>query len=323
MKKNFNITKTGIFLIRKFKYFIIFLIVFYAVYNVYYFVTKPKVPINIVIDTTGPEFNAQAAVFLRTVDIEAQSAYVFNIDRNEILFENNSDFLLPIASIAKLFVAPSIFDLVESEDETAVNKIEYNINSSNTLNVGERWNTLDLLNYSLIVSSNVGIDSVVNTISTKQQRSFKDIIEGFLKENYLNQTFLLNTTGLDVNSYREGGKSTARNIADLAVLVLEKYPNIAKTTSSKKATFVNKAGKEYLAKNTNSEIIDGYEILLSKTGFTDLAGGNLVVVANTDYGRIVIVVLNSKNKNTRQSDVKRLLDALVEFYKKNEINVNI
>ena len=59
--------------------------------------------------------------------------------------------------------------------------------------------------------------------------------------------------------------------------------------------------------NTSAAAIPG--LIGSKTGFTDLAGGNLAVVFDVGLSRPVIAVVLGSTKETRFTDIEQLVNA--------------
>ena len=74
----------------------------------------------------------------------------------------------------------------------------------------------------------------------------------------------------------------------------------------------------FKATNTNILTKKFNNIFISKTGYTDLAGGNLAVVINIKSSKIAIVVLSSTFKE-RFSDVEKLINIVTDYKKLNDI----
>jgi D-alanyl-D-alanine carboxypeptidase len=51
----------------------------------------------------------------------------------------------------------------------------------------------------------------------------------------------------------------------------------------------------------------------SKTGFTDLAGGNLAVVFNIDFQKPFVVVVLNSSAEERFKDVKKMVEATISY----------
>ena len=89
---------------------------------------------------------------------------------------------------------------------------------------------------------------------------------------------------------------------------MENYPDLLEATRYKTLEFTS-AQKTYVAKNTNAVIDKIPNAIASKTGFTDLAGGNLVVAFDAGLNRPIIVSILGSSEEGRFTDVLRLIGA--------------
>jgi D-alanyl-D-alanine carboxypeptidase len=124
----------------------------------------------------------------------------------------------------------------------------------------------------------------------------------------LTQTFFVNDTGLDVSSTMAGAYGSARDVAHLVTAVALEMPDVVERTPLPEATFVSNSGKRYVAKNTS--LVGGglTGAVATKTGYTDLAGGNMVALFEPVPGhRIALSVLGS-TRDGRDADIRALAD---------------
>lgn len=87
---------------------------------------------------------------------------------------------------------------------------------------------------------------------------------------------------------------------DLLSLVFESshYPEI--TQASRTAVLTIKTGKQILTfNNTNPIVGKRHSFIVSKTGTTNAAGGCIVMMVDTEFGRRIVIVLGSKNGKVR------------------------
>jgi D-alanyl-D-alanine carboxypeptidase len=68
-------------------------------------------------------------------------------------------------------------------------------------------------------------------------------------------------------------------------------------------------GKVIKVNNTNP-LTSKFSIILSKTGYTNPAGGCLVMMMNSDVGQRILILLGSRNAHTRIPDMERLVKGL-------------
>ena len=116
--------------------------------------------------------------------------------------------------------------------------------------------------------------------------------------------------GLDYTQYHEPTGLSAMNVStaeELVDIVLEasKYPEIV--AASKSTTTVQDKKRVVSYNNTNPITRKRDDIIVSKTGWIRASGGCLVMLVDTDLGKRVIVVLNSKTIKTRIPDAEYLL----------------
>jgi serine-type D-Ala-D-Ala endopeptidase (penicillin-binding protein 7) len=116
--------------------------------------------------------------------------------------------------------------------------------------------------------------------------------------------------GLDYTQYHEPTGLSAMNVStaeELVDIVLEasKYPEIV--SASKSTTTVQDKKRVVSFNNTNPITRKRDDIIVSKTGWIRASGGCLVMLVDTDLGKRVVVVLNSKTIKTRIPDAEYLL----------------
>ena len=71
----------------------------------------------------------------------------------------------------------------------------------------------------------------------------------------------------------------------------------------------NSAGAYHEAFNTNELVGDIPNLLGSKTGFTDLAGGNLTIAFDAGFDRPIIITVLGSTREGRFDDVATLIAA--------------
>ena len=70
------------------------------------------------------------------------------------------------------------------------------------------------------------------------------------------------------------------------------------------------SGNYHDAQNTNDALYLIPNLLASKTGYTDLAGGNLTIAYDAGFNRPIIVTVLGSTQQERFSDVVRLVEAV-------------
>jgi D-alanyl-D-alanine carboxypeptidase len=270
-----------------------------------------------------PETKIHYSEPIQNIDITAKSAYVYDVVGKQVLYRKNELKQLPLASLTKLMMALTAAELLPRDADIKIKKEFLEEDGDNGLLANESWKLSDLLDFSLVVSSNDGARSIASVIGAMQLDS-KDFELGrkeFIRkmnqkaqELGLSQTYFVNESGLDVGN-TSGGYGTAVDIANLLRYTIENKPQILEATRYKKLS-IDSEDKEHTATNTNKEVDDIPGLIASKTGFTDLAGGNLAVAFDASMGRPIIVVVLGSTQDGRFKDVQKLVNASLETISK-------
>ena len=219
----------------------------------------------------------------------------------KILIQKNPDLPLPIASITKLMVAVIILENVDLNTEVTAT-LDYigKDESAFVLETNRKYKVKELLYNALIASDN---DSARLLSSTLGENNFLDKMNLKAKELGLTQTKFANVTGLDPILPATGiNLSTATDLANLLIYIKNNHPEILKITTNTNYIFcdINNYCKDA---TTTDKLLENndiqYKIIGGKTGNTDLAGKNLVLMTElTDNMSLINVVLGSENNFT-------------------------
>jgi D-alanyl-D-alanine carboxypeptidase len=125
----------------------------------------------------------------------------------------------------------------------------------------------------------------------------------------------LNQTGLDVNEQMAGAYGSATDMAKLIAVTAEKYPDILEVTRYESVMLKALPKDDRWAENTDKIVEEIPGIIASKTGFTDLAGGNLAVVFDLGINHRVAIAVLGSSREGRFTDVKALLNATLSYYR--------
>ena len=254
------------------------------------------------------------------ISVQAKSVYVYDLKNKEVLYQKNSTAQLPLASITKLMTALTAVDLLPKDTEITIRKEFLAEEGDSGLLANESWKMKDLLDFSLVSSSNDGARSLASVIgATKINTSDYDLgrkefikkMNEKAKEIGLTQTYFINETGLDEDNV-SGAYGSAQDIEKLMEYILIHKPEIVEPTKNK-ILFVDSDTTEHKAKNTNSNVSIIPGLLASKTGYTDLAGGNLVVALDPIVGEPVVIVVMGSTLDGRFDDMDTLVSSTVKY----------
>ena len=187
----------------------------------------------------------------------------------------------------------------------------------------EEWNAKDLLDFMLVVSSNDGADALAaaaggakvirhGTEEDTPESAFVEEMNTIAQDIGLTQTYFVNETGLDPTTHLSGGYGSAKDAALLLEHIIMESPGLVEATTYPTVTFRSKSNFEHMATNTNEIIGSIPGLIASKTGFTDLAGGNLVVAFDAGINRPIVISVLGSSKEGRFTDVEQLVAASLQ-----------
>lgn len=237
--------------------------------------------------------------------LNAKSAILMEESTGNILYENNPDERLPIASVTKVMTMLLIMEAVDSgkinlDDMVTVseNAMSYG-GSTMFLETGEQLTVNDMLKGIAVASANDGCVAMAEHLAGSES-AFVDMMNEKAKKLGMENTHFMNTNGLDEDDHY----SSARDVAIMS-RELMKHETIFNYTSIWMDTL--RGGKFQLA-NTNKLIrfYDGANGL--KTGSTSKALCCLSAAAKRNDMQLIAVVLGAPTSAERFASAKSLLD---------------
>ncbi|MEX0918728.1 MAG: serine hydrolase [Candidatus Paceibacterota bacterium] len=244
--------------------------------------------------------------------LAAEAVIVMDLESGEIIFAKNEDKLLPLASITKIMSAITAVNKLDSETIVTVDDISLRQGSNAGLGQG-RWYLSDLLDFSLVTSSNGAANAIAATYKQKTGEDFVLAMNRLAEEIGLANSYFINPTGLDVGGPYGGSYSTAVDVAKLFRYTLTEYPALLAPTREPMIKRQTIDGENYTGHNTNKSVTNIAGLLASKTGFTDNAGGNLAVVFDAGLGRPYVAVALASTRDYRFADIIALVQATIEY----------
>ncbi|MHB1316979.1 MAG: D-alanyl-D-alanine carboxypeptidase family protein [Minisyncoccota bacterium] len=255
--------------------------------------------------------------------IEGDSFIVFDINSGNVLASKNEKITRPLASVTKIMSALVARDMLPKDSNIVVRKEFLEEEGDSGLRDGEVFKLSDLLDFSLMVSSNDGARSIASVAGafklgnkdyTLGRKEFIREMNLKAQELGLNTLSFTNESGLDNPDGSTGGYGSAEDIAKLFSYILQKYPDLLEVTHNTKETFFSEQ-YSHEAVNTNVSMSTIPNIIASKTGFTSMAGGNLAVVFDAGFGRPIAVVVLGSTTSGRFKDVAALASSTLQYLK--------
>lgn len=249
------------------------------------------------------------------IPLLADAAFVWDVKGERVLYEKNADDVMPLASITKLMTALVAYELVAEDTPVAIPGRAASQESASGLLPGERFTLSRLTDLALINSANdaaYALASAVGSSLGPADATAQFVAAMNLRAEALDLETLAfkNTTGLDLSSTEAGAMGSARDVSKLMAFLVTTYPELLKSTTKDAIRVFNEEGGFHDAENTNPLVREIPNLLGSKTGYTDLAGGNLTVAFDVGFDRPVIVTVLSSSRQGRFSDVAALIEAV-------------
>lgn len=257
------------------------------------------------------------------VSLEAKSAVVWDVVNKKELFSKNPDVPLPLASLTKVMTAVTTDGKLSDSQKIKITKEDLSPEGDSGLVVGDTWLARDLRDFTLLTSSNDGAFALaavaeatisnnppyeINATGTDTQSEFIQKMNETARKIGLKNSKFFNEHGLDMNADKGGAYGSAKDMATLFEYTLKNYPEILEPTRYKNLEF-RSADKIYSAENTNILVDKIPNLIASKTGYTDLAGGNLVIAFDAGLGHPIIISVLGSTEAGRFTDVQKLVDA--------------
>lgn len=220
----------------------------------------------------------------------------------EVLFEQNGDKSVPIASITKLMTAMVVLDARQSLSEVVkvtTEDVDRLKNTGSRLTVGVRLTREEMLNLMLMSSENRAA-SALSRHYPGGRRAFIEAMNVKARMLGLTDTRFADSSGLDPDNV-----SSPRDLVRM-VAAASSYPLI-RDFSTRSERYVKLGSRMERFGNSNSLVRDpDWQVGVSKTGFIREAGRCLVMKAWVRDEPVIMVLLNSQGTYTRTADAKRV-----------------
>lgn len=243
----------------------------------------------------------QRPLALEDEALEAKAAVIIDARTNTILYQKNANEQLPLASITKLMAVETVLRYSYPDADVVVTPRSVRAEGDSGLKAGQIVKLKDLIALALVASSNDAIEAALDSLGEGGVTLMNDMAE----ELSLTQAHFFNASGLDVSGSTSGGYASAYDTARLAAIFYSRHPEFFEMTTRAEVALDN--GSAFTATTVPLQSVPGF--VAAKTGYTDLAGGNLVAVFDLEPGRTVVAVALGSSREGRFTDVQKMIDA--------------
>jgi D-alanyl-D-alanine carboxypeptidase (penicillin-binding protein 5/6) len=249
-----------------------------------------------------PSLKNKIAANLKTPEISAESALIFDTTTKEVLYSKNPTEKLPMASLTKIMTAIVSLENKKKDDSYIVSQEDLVGEDSMGLDVGERLSLEELMYGMMLHSGNDAAEVLANNFPGGRT-AFVKAMNNKTKALGLRNTNFTNPTGLEGDGKQY---TTAYDLVVVTEYALTNFPLFDQVAATFDFNILPTGTHKafYLENETN--LLTSYTGVKGvKTGYTPEAG--LCLVTYLDFGghKIIGVILNSEN---RRDDMKELLD---------------
>ncbi len=245
----------------------------------------------------------------QTFQTAAPHAILIDADSGSVLFEKAADERFSPASMAKLMTTDIVFEALKSgrlsmDTEFTVTEDAWKRGgaggggSSMFAQVNSRIKMSDLLRGLVVQSGNDAAITIAENMAGTEE-AFAGLMNQRAKEIGLTNSTFRNATGYAAPDQ----KVTARDMAKLAIHLIDTYPDLYKIFSEKEFTW-NKIRQQN--RNPLLTLDIGADGL--KTGFLEESGYALTGSAVQNGQRLVLVVSGLKTARDRASESRKLME---------------
>lgn len=250
----------------------------------------------------------EMAISLSPPLLTAKAVLAYDLNSDIILYSNNLNSRLPVASLTKIMTALVVVKHSNLDDFITVSKVDTQVVGSNMgLVPGEKIKIIDLLYGMLVSSSNDAAMSLARSVGGSVE-NFVVLMNEEVEKLKLIDTHFTNSVGWDL----EDNYST---VLDLKIILKEffKNPTLLEIVNTREK-IVDSIDSSYSHKliSTNKLLLENNNVSGVKTGFTTKALGNLIIVINQSGAKVVTIVLNSQE---REQETQKLIDWLFTVYR--------
>jgi len=264
----------------------------------------------------APVFDLQA---FDGIALSAKSAMVVDETAGKVLYALNPDAQWPLASLTKIALTLVVAQALSPESTITIpfDTGAYNPHPAGELRTGEHWKLRDVIDFTIAVSSNKGADMLAAAANDAIHQAYPlspatDAtlwrMNELVQSLGLSRTYYLNDNGLDLSTTQAGAYGSARDMTSLLAYAASTTPTTFAATTLRTFSIRSLEGAKVKAINTDEALPNIPDVILSKTGYTDLAGGNLGVCFKVNGDTICAVVLGS-TFDGRFADMEKLAAA--------------
>lgn len=274
--------------------------------------------------------------------VPAKAAIAVDSKTGEILYAQNANQVLPIASMTKMISCAVVLDKINEGTLNWTDKVTIGEGlatlsvapdlSNVPLTQGQSYSVQDLFNATIVQSANAAIMALAAKVAGSQDK-FVELMRQKVKQWGIKNAHLISASGLNNAQVPENlrvkgtaendeNKMSAKDVAIVSQHIVNEYPDYLKVSRQSVMTFAK--GTESATDMTNwDQMLPNQPVYTPgvdglKTGTTEAAGACFAGTIKRNNWRIVTVVMNVDNgiddKTARFVATKDLMEYVYKTY---------
>jgi serine-type D-Ala-D-Ala carboxypeptidase (penicillin-binding protein 5/6) len=242
-------------------------------------------------------------------DGDAPTAILIEAESGSVLFEKNADELRAPSSMMTLMTLETVFHAIKQGDVKLTDEYQVSENAwrrggapaggpTMFAAIHSRISVDDLLHGAIIQNGNDASMILAEGIAGNEH-AFAEMMTKRARELGLTQSTFANASGLP----DPGNKMTVRELAKLARLIIQTYPDFYKLFGEREFTW-NKIRQQ--SRNPLLLSLDGADGL--KPGYSKEGGYGMVASAVQNGMRLIVVINGLDDPDDRTSEAKKMLE---------------
>lgn len=221
-----------------------------------------------------------------------------------MLYANNADRVVPIASVTKLMTGMVVLDAKQNMDEMLTMTIAQNKEMKGVysrVRLGSQLSRRETLLITLMSSENRAASTLAHNYPGGYN-AFIKAMNAKARALGMSNTRYVEPTGLSTSNV-----STARDLGKL-LLAARNYPLLKQLSVTPEKTVAFRKPNYTLGFRNTDHLVkkSNWDIDLTKTGFTNDAGHCLVLLTRMDNRPVAMVILDAFGKYTHFADASRM-----------------
>ncbi len=240
-------------------------------------------------------------------EIEARASLILDLEKDKILYQENIDKVLPIASLTKLTTALVVLENIDQNEVVQISERAIaGYGERGGLFLDEEITVRNLLHALLMESSNDAAHALAEAVEKETGRDFIELMNEKVKGLGLKETKFIDPSGYspeNVSNVYELSQIVKASFKEPLIWEIMKTPMIELFSTDRKI-------RHYWI-NTDKLLSRLNNVIGGKTGYTEEAKGCLILVVQEDNGPLISVVLGA---DERFLETERLINWVKKAY---------